>query len=64
MTPVTVDSKKDLLGLSLPTLTAEIERLPAARVAFRGDLVTGPGGSQATIEDPSGNPVELFAPAR
>jgi hypothetical protein len=46
------------------TSTAEIERLRAAGVAFRGDLVTGPGGSQATIEDPSGNPVELFAPAR
>lgn len=41
----------------------EIDRLRAAGVAFRSDLVRGPGGSQILIEDPAGNPVELFQPA-
>jgi hypothetical protein len=31
-----------------------------AGVRFRNDIVTGPGGKQVVIEDPSGNPVELF----
>ena len=41
----------------------EIERLRAAGVPLRNDLVRGPGGSQILIEDPAGNPVELFQPA-
>jgi hypothetical protein len=32
-------------------------------VAFRNDVVTGPGGQQILLEDPSGNPIELFQPA-
>ncbi len=44
-------------------LPAEVARLRAAGVRFRNDIVTGPGGSQILLEDPSGNPVELFQPA-
>lgn len=42
---------------------AEVERLRAAGVTFRNDIVTGPGGQQILLEDPSGNVVELFQPA-
>ena len=45
-------------------LAAEVERLRAAGVKFRSDIVTGPGGSQILVDDPSGNPIELFQPAR
>jgi catechol 2,3-dioxygenase-like lactoylglutathione lyase family enzyme len=44
-------------------IKAEVERLRAAGVTFRNDIVTGPGGSQILLDDPSGNPVELFQPA-
>jgi catechol 2,3-dioxygenase-like lactoylglutathione lyase family enzyme len=44
-------------------LGAEIERLRAKGVRFRNDVVTGPGGSQILIQDPSGNVIELFQPA-
>jgi len=40
-----------------------IEELRASGVTFRNDVVTGPGGKQILVEDPSGNPVELFQPA-
>jgi catechol 2,3-dioxygenase-like lactoylglutathione lyase family enzyme len=40
-----------------------VERLRADGVAFRNEIVTGPGGRQILVEDPSGNPVELFEPA-
>jgi hypothetical protein len=33
-------------------------------LAFRNDIVAGPGGSQILLDDPSGNPIELFEPAR
>jgi catechol 2,3-dioxygenase-like lactoylglutathione lyase family enzyme len=45
-------------------IAAEVDRLRAAGVLFRNDIVTGPGGSQILLEDPSGNPIELFQPAR
>jgi catechol 2,3-dioxygenase-like lactoylglutathione lyase family enzyme len=44
-------------------LAAVIERLQGAGLAFRSDVVTGPGGSQAVLDDPAGNPIELFQPA-
>lgn len=44
-------------------LDAEIARLRAAGVAFRNEVVSGPGGSQVLAVDPSGNLVELFQPA-
>ena len=43
-------------------LPAEVARLRAAGVRFRNDIVTGPGGSQVLLVDPSGNLVELFQP--
>lgn len=51
------------LQLVFDDLASEVERLRAAGVRFRNDIVTGPGGSQILIEDPSGNVVELFQPA-
>ncbi len=44
-------------------LAAEVDRLRARGVQFRNDIVTGPGGSQIVLDDPSGNPIELFQPA-
>jgi catechol 2,3-dioxygenase-like lactoylglutathione lyase family enzyme len=41
----------------------EVERLRAAGLAFRNDIVSGPGGQQILLDDPSGNPIELFQPA-
>ena len=46
-----------------PDLDAEITRLTAEGVSFRNDVVTGPGGRQILVQDPSGNLVELFQPA-
>ena len=44
-------------------IAAEVERLRAAGLTFRNDIVTGPGGQQILLEDPAGNPIELFQPA-
>jgi catechol 2,3-dioxygenase-like lactoylglutathione lyase family enzyme len=44
-------------------LDAEIARLKAEGVRFRNDVVSGPGGKQILVEDPSGNLIELFQPA-
>ena len=44
-------------------IAAEVERLRAAGLPFRNDIVSGPGGRQILLEDPSGNPIELFQPA-
>jgi catechol 2,3-dioxygenase-like lactoylglutathione lyase family enzyme len=44
-------------------IDAEVARLREAGATFRNDIVTGPGGSQILLEDPSGNVVELFQPA-
>lgn len=44
-------------------LVTEVARLRDAGLAFRNDIVTGPGGSQILLEDPSGNIIELFQPA-
>jgi catechol 2,3-dioxygenase-like lactoylglutathione lyase family enzyme len=41
-------------------LAAEVSRLRAAGAQFRNDIINGPGGSQILMEDPAGNPVELF----
>jgi catechol 2,3-dioxygenase-like lactoylglutathione lyase family enzyme len=52
------------IHLIFDDLPAEVARLRAANVKFRNDIVTGPGGSQILLVDPSGNLVELFQPAR
>ena len=49
--------------INVDDLPAEVERLRAADVNFRSDILTGPGGSEILLDDPSGNPVELFQPA-
>ncbi|KQX57109.1 VOC family protein [Ensifer adhaerens] len=52
------------IHLLVDDLNAEVERLRRAGVMFRNDIVTGPGGAQILLIDPSGNVVELFQPAR
>ena len=44
-------------------IEAEVARLRVAGVTFRNDIITGPGGKQIVLDDPSGNPIELFQPA-
>jgi catechol 2,3-dioxygenase-like lactoylglutathione lyase family enzyme len=51
------------LHLLVDDLPAEVRRLREAGLPFLNEIVTGPGGSQILLEDPSGNPVELFQPA-
>jgi catechol 2,3-dioxygenase-like lactoylglutathione lyase family enzyme len=51
------------IHLIVPDINAEVARLRDAGVSFRNDVVTGPGGSQILVEDPSGNVVEVFQPA-
>jgi catechol 2,3-dioxygenase-like lactoylglutathione lyase family enzyme len=51
-------------ALEVEDVDAVAARLQAAGVAFRTDLVDGVGGRQVVVEDPSGNPVELFQPTR
>lgn len=45
-------------------IAAEVERLRGAGVSFRNEIISGPGGKQILADDPSGNPIELFQPAR
>lgn len=45
-------------------LREEVDKLRKAHLRFRNDIVSGPGGSEILLDDPSGNPVELFQPAR
>ncbi len=51
------------IHLIVEDISAEVAQLRAAGVEFRNDIVTGPGGSQILLKDPSGNLVELFQPA-
>ena len=51
------------IHLIVDDIQAEVARLRAAQVQVRNDIVTGPGGSQVLLVDPSGNLVELFQPA-
>jgi catechol 2,3-dioxygenase-like lactoylglutathione lyase family enzyme len=44
-------------------IAAEVDRLRSAGVTFRNEIVSGPGGQQILLDDPSGNPIELFQPA-
>ena len=44
-------------------IEADVERLRSAGLTFRNDIVSGPGGQQILLEDPAGNPIELFQPA-
>jgi len=53
---------RNRIHLILDDLDAEIDRLHAAGLSFRSDLVSGPGGRQILLADPAGNPIELFEP--
>jgi catechol 2,3-dioxygenase-like lactoylglutathione lyase family enzyme len=52
------------IHLIIDDIAAEVARLRAAGLTFRNDVVSGPGGQQILLDDPSGNPVELFQPAK
>jgi catechol 2,3-dioxygenase-like lactoylglutathione lyase family enzyme len=52
------------IHLIVQDIAAEVARLRAAGVPFRNDVVKGPGGAQILLEDPAGNPIELFQPRR
>jgi hypothetical protein len=45
-------------------IAAEVDQLRSADVSFRNEIISGPGGQQILLDDPSGNPIELFQPAR
>ena len=51
------------IQLIVDDVEAEAARLRAAGVTFRNEVIRGPGGAQTVLDDPSGNPVELFQPA-
>ena len=50
--------------INVDDLGAEVARLREAGIKFRNEVATGPGGSEILLDDPSGNPIELFQPAR
>jgi glyoxylase I family protein len=50
--------------LRVSDLAAFIDVLKKSAIHFRNDVEAGPGGRQVQIEDPDGNPIELFEPAR
>jgi catechol 2,3-dioxygenase-like lactoylglutathione lyase family enzyme len=54
---------RNRIHLIVADLDAEIARLTGAGVAFRTEVVAGPGGRQILLADPAGNLVELFQPA-
>ena len=65
------DGRKQTAGgwnrvhLEVGDIAAEVARLREAGVSFRmKDVITGPGGAQIIIEDPSGNPIEIFESRR
>jgi catechol 2,3-dioxygenase-like lactoylglutathione lyase family enzyme len=51
-------------AIEVDDLSPLVERLRKAGAHFRNDIVTGVGGRQIILEDPSGNPIELFEPTR
>jgi catechol 2,3-dioxygenase-like lactoylglutathione lyase family enzyme len=50
--------------IEVDDIVATVDRLRAAGTVFRNDIVTGPGGKQILLEDPDGNPIELFEARR
>jgi catechol 2,3-dioxygenase-like lactoylglutathione lyase family enzyme len=50
------------IHLIVEDIGAEVDRLRTAGVSFRNDVVEGPGGRQIVLDDPAGNPIELFQP--
>jgi hypothetical protein len=62
------DGKQPVAGgwnrfvLEVTDLEAIVEKLKSANAVFRNDILSGTGGKQILVEDPSGNPIELFEP--
>ena len=52
------------IELVVENLSSEVEKLRSQGLHFRNDIITGPGGSQILLIDPSGNFIELFEPKR
>jgi catechol 2,3-dioxygenase-like lactoylglutathione lyase family enzyme len=50
------------IQLEVEDLEAKVEELRAAGTSFRNEIVEGVGGKQILVEDPAGNPIELFEP--
>ena len=50
--------------IQLEDLAATVAALKQAGAHFRNEIITGMGGQQVLLEDPAGNPIELFQPAR
>ncbi len=50
------------IQIKVENLEATVEKLKAAGANFRNEIVVGTGGKQILVEDPSGNPIELFQP--
>ena len=51
------------IQIAVDDLEADVRRLRDAGASFRNDIVRGRGGAQVLLDDPSGNPIELFQPA-
>ncbi|MBI2845708.1 MAG: VOC family protein [Chloroflexi bacterium] len=51
------------LVLQVDDLLSQVETMSQAGLSFRNEIETGPGGRQIQLEDPDGNPIELFEPA-
>lgn len=52
------------MQIQVDDLESEVKRLREAGLKFRNEIVRGPGGAQILVDDPSGNPVELFQPGK
>ncbi|MCI0438064.1 MAG: VOC family protein, partial [Chloroflexi bacterium] len=52
------------IQIEVEDLVATVEKLKGAGCRFRNQIVVGNGGKQILVEDPSGNPIELFEPAQ
>ena len=52
------------IQLEVDDLTATVDQLRASGAAFRSEIIQGNGGRQILVDDPSGNPIELFEPNR
>ncbi|WP_229068913.1 VOC family protein [Actinoplanes sp. DH11] len=51
------------IHLLVNDIDTEVTRLRSAGIHFRSDVISGPGGRQIVLDDPAGNPIELFQPA-
>ena len=60
----TVSVRYNRFSIEVPDLAATVAELREQGARFRNEIVTGVGGKQILLEDPSGNPVELFEPTR